>query len=153
MGSGRESHSFCVYVQCPVCVCVGVVRQDESEIKEGEVGGAGGVHRLNPPLLTREQRERRCGVVNGKLNGLINNLALVRRAKDTFKRQTRQPNSNYTGGVGALIRSHPAYPSSHAVSSSLHVERVQGCFPNTSGRLSRGCFGVLQQQSDNQTAC
>lgn len=43
MGSGRESHSFCVHVHvlC-VFVCVGVVRQDESEIKEGEVGGMGG---------------------------------------------------------------------------------------------------------------
>lgn len=38
-----------------LCVCVGVVRQDESEIKEGEDGG--GVPCLNPPLLTCEQRE------------------------------------------------------------------------------------------------
>lgn len=57
VGSGRESHSFCVYVQCPVCVCVGVVRQDESEIKEGEVGGAGGftVSILHYWLVNRER--------------------------------------------------------------------------------------------------
>lgn len=52
--AGRAIPFVCT---CSV-LCVCVVRQDESEIKEGEVGGGGGgVHRLNPPLLTREQRE------------------------------------------------------------------------------------------------
>lgn len=86
MGAGRESHSFCVHEACSVCVlfmclCCWVDKMSQ-RLKEGGGGvcvtvcvWGGGGHHLSPPLLTCEQRC--CGVVNGKLNKLINNLATV----------------------------------------------------------------------------
>lgn len=84
--TGRESHSFCacVCVFLYVCVCVvGWTRRVRD-------WGRGGQGRHSPSQSSSIDlwAERRYRAVNGKLNKLINNLALVRRDGGTFKKNT-----------------------------------------------------------------
>lgn len=53
--AGRAIPSVCTCSVLCVCVCVSLDKMSQ-RLKRARSGG-GGVHRLNPPLLTREQRE------------------------------------------------------------------------------------------------
>lgn len=111
MGSGRESHSFCVYVQCPVCVCVCVVRQDESEIKEGEVGGWGGSPSQSSTIDSWTERDGAEWSTANWMDWSIT-LHLSGGPKIPLKDKHVSPTPTMGGGGGHWS----------------HVERVQGCF-------------------------
>lgn len=92
----RESHSFCssVCVFLYVCVYVRWDGRDESEIEGGEVRG--GTHPLNPPLLTREQRDSAEWSTANWINWSITSH-LSGGTEAPFKK-TEQPRLNYAGG-------------------------------------------------------